>query len=180
MTRGITQYVILGRGAGLLRLPPSALAGAIRVFEVNHPRHPGLEARPASPRPGIPVPDATAFVPADFEHGELAARLRATASTRRPALVSWLGVTMYLTQPAISQTLAEIGTLAPGTELITDYMLPPGLRDAAGDSYAGLVGAGRGPARRAVADLPGPGRDVGPAGQPRLRDGPARQPAGLG
>ena len=47
---------------------------------------------------------------------------------------------MYLTQPAISQTLAELGTFAPGTELITDYMLPPGLRDQDGQSYAGQVG----------------------------------------
>ena len=46
---------------------------------------------------------------------------------------------MYLTQAAISQTLAEIGGFAPGTQLITDYMLPPGLRDEAGADYAGLV-----------------------------------------
>ena len=43
----------------------------------------------------------------------------------RPALVSWLGVTMYLTQPALSQILEEISKFAPGTELITDYMLRP-------------------------------------------------------
>ena len=47
---------------------------------------------------------------------------------------------MYLTQPAISQLLEEISTCAPGTELITDYMLPPGLRDADGQSYADQVG----------------------------------------
>ena len=47
---------------------------------------------------------------------------------------------MYLTQPAIGRTLEEIGAFAPGTELITDYMLPPGLRDADGQSYAEQVG----------------------------------------
>ena len=46
---------------------------------------------------------------------------------------------MYLTQAAIGQTLAEIGGFAPGTQLITDYMLPAGLRDEAGRTYADLV-----------------------------------------
>jgi O-methyltransferase involved in polyketide biosynthesis len=46
---------------------------------------------------------------------------------------------MYLTRAAISQTLAEIGGFAPGTQLITDYMLPAALRDETGNTYAGLV-----------------------------------------
>ena len=54
-------------------------------------------------------------------------------------MVSWLGVTMYLTGPAIGQALAEIGHFADGTELVTDYMLPAGLRDAAGDTYVKMV-----------------------------------------
>ena len=48
---------------------------------------------------------------------------------------------MYLSRDAISRTLTAIGSFVPGTELITDYMLPAGLRDAAGNSYAELVGA---------------------------------------
>ena len=54
---------------------------------------------------------------------------------------SWLGVAMYLSRDAIGGVLAAIGTLAPGTELITDYMLPASLRDAAGNSYVEQVGA---------------------------------------
>ena len=46
---------------------------------------------------------------------------------------------MYLTQAAISQTLAELSGFAPGTQLITDYMLPAALRDETGRSYADLV-----------------------------------------
>src|SRR5262249_16949575 len=55
--------------------------------------------------------------------------------------VSWLGVTMYLTRDAISRALTAISNFAPGTELITDHILPASLRDAAADSYAELVGA---------------------------------------
>ncbi len=136
--RGITQYVILGAG-----LDSFAYRGKqtikVDVFEVDHPATQEWKRKQLA-QAGIPIPDGTAFVPADFEHGELAAQLSGTGfDPARPALVSWLGVTMYLTQPAISQTLAELGTLAPGTELITDYMLPAGLRDQDGQSYADQV-----------------------------------------
>ena len=76
----------------------------------------------------------------DFEGDSLTGRLRqAGFDPARPALVSWLGVTMYLTQAAISRTLAEIGGFAPGTQLITDYMLPAVLRDETGNTYVELV-----------------------------------------
>jgi methyltransferase (TIGR00027 family) len=80
------------------------------------------------------------FVAVDFERDSLSSRLaQAGFDPSRPALVSWLGVTMYLTGAAISQTLAEIGGFAPGTQLISDYMLPAALRDETGRSYAELV-----------------------------------------
>ena len=56
-----------------------------------------------------------------------------------PALISWLGVTMYLTQDAIGAVLGELGQFASGTELILDYMLPAGLRDDIGTSYVEQV-----------------------------------------
>ncbi len=79
----------------------------------------------------------------DFERDPLAGRLsQAGFDPSRPALVSWLGVTMYLTAAAIGQTLAEVGGFAPGTQLITDYMLPAALRDETGSTYVELVAPG--------------------------------------
>jgi methyltransferase (TIGR00027 family) len=79
-------------------------------------------------------------VAVDFERDSLSGRLaQAGFDPSRPALVSWLGVTMYLTGAAISQTLEEISGFAPGTQLITDYILPAALRDDTGNTYAGLV-----------------------------------------
>jgi len=63
----------------------------------------------------------------------------ARANLSRPALVSWLGVTMYLTHDAIGAVLSELATFAPGTELVLDYMLPAGLRDDIGNSYVEQV-----------------------------------------
>jgi methyltransferase (TIGR00027 family) len=140
-SRGITQYVILGAGLDSFayRAPQPASAPGLQVFEVDHPATQDWK-REQLARAGITIPDGTAFVPTDFEHGELAASLRTAGFDQgRPALVSWLGVTMYLTQPAISRTLQELSTFAAGTELITDYMLPPDLRDEAGQNYAEQV-----------------------------------------
>jgi methyltransferase (TIGR00027 family) len=138
VAQGITQYVILGAGLDSFAYRRSKPA-SLQVFEVDHPATQEWK-RDQLAQAGIPIPDGTAFVPADFEHGELAAQLCGSGfDPARPALVSWLGVTMYLTQPAISQTLAELGTFAPGTELVTDYMLPAGLRDQDGQSYADQV-----------------------------------------
>lgn len=141
VNRGVTQYVILGAGLDSFAYRRAAgPPGRVRTFEVDHPATQEWK-RERLAKSGIPIPDGAVFVPADFEHDSLAARLRAQGFDQsQPALVSWLGVTMYLTQPAISQTLAEISTFAPGTELITDYMLPPGLRDQDGQSYADQVG----------------------------------------
>lgn len=134
--RGIAQYVILG--AGLDSFAYRGRAG-VRVFEVDHPATQDWKRR-ALAAARIGVPDSVAFVPADLAAGSPAAGLAAAGfDSAAPALVSWLGVTMYLTRDAIAATLAEFGGLAAGTEVIADYMLPGELRDEAGAGYAAQV-----------------------------------------
>jgi O-methyltransferase involved in polyketide biosynthesis len=75
-------------------------------------------------------------VDVDFESDDLLDRLvDGGFDPSRPAMVSWLGVTMYLTPDAIAGTAARLGRLAPGSDLILDYHLPEHLRDEAGQSY---------------------------------------------
>jgi len=77
----------------------------------------------------------------DFGRDSLAKALgRAGFDAGRPAFVSWLGVTLYLDQSAVEATVAVLGGFAPGSEVVLDYMLPAGMRDAAGQMYADLVG----------------------------------------
>ena len=81
------------------------------------------------------------FVAVDFGRDSLGEALgRAGFDAEQPALVSWLGVTMYLDESAIEATVAVLGGFAPGSEVVVDYMLPAGMRDAAGKMYADLVG----------------------------------------
>ena len=159
---GIGQYVILGAGLDTFAYR-SPLARRVRVFEVDHPATqewkrrvgpapevPGSEVPgPEVPGPGVPglgvpgpeFPGLVTFVPADLVSDSLGDGLRrAGFDFATPAFVSWLGVTMYLDQGAIDRTVSVLGGLAPGTELVVDYMLAAGLRDAEGGSYADQVG----------------------------------------
>lgn len=128
------QYAVLG--AGLDTYAFRAPEGK-RVFEADHPATQEWK-KGLLDAAGIPVPGNAALVPVDFEEPDGPVRKLAAAGfdTARPALVSWLGVGYFLTRDAVAGTLAEIGRLAPGTELVMDYALPPGLRDAEGDAYA--------------------------------------------
>ena len=136
--RGTAQYVILGAGLDSFACR-SELAGRLRVFEVDHPAtQQRKRALLAAAR--LAEPPTLTWVPVDFEKDELIASLTAAGlDPAAPAFVSWLGVTMYLTAEAIGATLASLSRLAPGSELVTDYMLTADLRDADGVAYADLV-----------------------------------------
>ncbi|MBB2911297.1 methyltransferase (TIGR00027 family) [Streptosporangium becharense] len=139
--RGVDQYVILGAGLDSFAYR-SKPVGRVRVFEVDQPATQRWK-QALLIETGTEVPPSTCFVPVDFEQESarsLADHLvRAGFDPGRPALVSWLGVTMYLTREAIGQTLDVISGFAPGTELVVEHLLPAELRDEAGQSYAELV-----------------------------------------
>jgi methyltransferase (TIGR00027 family) len=136
--RGVTQYVVLGAGLDSFAYR-SALAADVAVFEVYHPATQDWKRGRLSGA-GLPVPANMSFVPVDFEAESLTGKLAGNGfDASRPALVSWLGVTMYLSEPAIGAVLAEVGGFAAGTELVLDYMLPADLGDDIGSSYVEQV-----------------------------------------
>ncbi|MEV5704424.1 SAM-dependent methyltransferase [Actinoallomurus sp. NPDC052274] len=136
--RGVTQYVILGAGLDsyAYRADP---ADGVRVFEVDHPATQRWKRRLLA-EAGVAIPDTVTYAPIDFETESLSEVLvREGLDASRPAFVNWLGVTMYLTPEAIGDTLAAVGRLAPGSEIVLDYTLVPELRDAAAQMYADAV-----------------------------------------
>ncbi|MGC5364313.1 class I SAM-dependent methyltransferase [Streptomyces sp. DT24] len=139
--RGVDQYVILGAGLDSFAYR-SELADHVRVFEVDKPATQHWKQTLLA-ETATKVPPSAFFVPVDFEKESarsLADHLvRSGFDPGRPALVSWLGVTMYLTSEAIGQTLAVVSGFAPGTEIVVEHLLPAGVRDEAGQSYAELV-----------------------------------------
>lgn len=131
--RGIGQCVILGAGLDSFAYR-SPLVGQIRVFEVDHPAT-QVWKRERLAAAGVAVPSGVAFVPVDFRVGSLIHRLVDGGFDRsRPAFVSWLGVTQYLTSEALEATVDVIGGLARGTELVMEYLVPGEMRDEPGQA----------------------------------------------
>jgi methyltransferase (TIGR00027 family) len=80
------------------------------------------------------------YVPVDLETESLVdGLLQYGFDPTRPALFSWLGVTMYLTRDAIAETLKTIASFAPGTQIVLDTMLSADHRDEAGQSYMDVL-----------------------------------------
>jgi methyltransferase (TIGR00027 family) len=138
--RGLDQYVLLGAGLDSFAYR-SPLAARLRVFEVDHPASQRWK-RELLAAAHLAPPERLSFVGVDLETEPLVDRLAAAGfDPGRPALVSWLGVSMYLTRESVGTTLDELAALAAGTRLVMDYMLPAELRDEAGTTYVDLVAA---------------------------------------
>lgn len=126
--RGVTQYVILGAGLDTFAYR-NPHGDVLRVFEVDHPATQTWK-RARLAEAGIPLPRRLTFAPVDFERQSLADGLRAAAyDPERPAFFAWLGVTPYLTEAAVWQTLGWIAAAVPGSGVVFDYALAPHLLD---------------------------------------------------
>jgi methyltransferase (TIGR00027 family) len=120
---GATQLVVLGAGLDTLayRTP---LAGRLRIFEVDHPATQAWK-RERLAAAAIAVPEGMRFVAVDFERQTLAEQLQSAGfSATERSFFSWLGVTPYLTEPAIFATLSWLAQLPGGTEVVFDYVNP--------------------------------------------------------
>ncbi|WP_239311674.1 MULTISPECIES: SAM-dependent methyltransferase [unclassified Frankia] len=136
--RGVGQYVILGAGLDSFAYR-STFGKRLRVFEVDHPLSQDWK-RHALAKADIFIPDTVSFVPFDLRTGRLLEALEAASlDLGRPAFVSCLGVAMYLPIEVVDQTMALVGGLATGTEIVVEHMLPANLRDAAGQGYVDAV-----------------------------------------
>jgi methyltransferase (TIGR00027 family) len=123
---GISQYVLLGAGMDTFAYRQPDWAANLRIFEIDHPESQKVKREHLLGR-GIEVPPNVEFVPIDFERVSLADGLAASSlDPRVPAFFSWLGVTQYLTREAIDSTLRFILSMPRGSELVTEFILPPG------------------------------------------------------
>ncbi len=122
LSRGIGQVVILGAG---LDTRPYRLAGMerVKVFEVDLPSVQEEKKKKLHKRFGH-LPEHVTFLPIDFDTQSLQAVFTGTAfDPASPAVFVWEGVTQYLSEQAVRQTLAFVGTSAPGSILVFTYVL---------------------------------------------------------
>jgi methyltransferase (TIGR00027 family) len=120
--RGVRQYVVLGAGLDTSAYRHAGRPG--RVFEVDLPATQAWK-RARLAETGIAVPDSVRYVPVDFETVSLAEGLAGAGfDARQPAYFSWLGVTMYLEEAAVGETLRFIGNCAKGSGVLFEYVVP--------------------------------------------------------
>jgi methyltransferase (TIGR00027 family) len=142
------QYVLLGAGLDSFAWRrPDLLAGGLRLFEVDHPASQAWK-RARVAELGLPVHEHHVFVAVDFETDTFAAGLdRAGFDWSARTLFCWVGVTPYLTVPAVEASLRAIAKSAPGSEIALSYLIDRALMEDVGRDFIdrfGRLAAGHG------------------------------------
>jgi len=117
---GCRQYVVLG--AGLDTFAYRQQFAELRVFEVDQPSTQQWK-RTRLAETGIAEPESLTFVPVNLETEILARELpRAGFDATQAAFFSWLGVSMYLEEAVVWETLTTVAALTTSGGGITfDY-----------------------------------------------------------
>lgn len=128
MAEGVDQYVIVGAGFDSFALRRPDLLAKLTVYELDHPATQNAK-RERLRKLSHTTPSGLVFVPVDFEREGLASALARTSfDPARPAFVSWLGTTYYLTPGAIFGMLREMaGFMAAGSAIVFDFSVEESL-----------------------------------------------------
>jgi methyltransferase (TIGR00027 family) len=119
---GVTQLVILGAGFDTRAYRLTELLKGVRVFEVDQPSTQEYKKRRVK-EAGIDVPPNLTYVAVDFRHDKLGAVLAAAGyDPARKTFFIWEGVTMYLPEAAVEETLRWVAGQAPGSTIIFDFV----------------------------------------------------------
>lgn len=130
--RGVCQYVVLGAGLDTFGCRNPYGEEVLRVIEVDHGATQGWK-RSRIEEEGIPIPETLIFIPIDFETETLSEGLQHAGFDRtKPTFFSWLGVTMYLTNRAVTETLEFVASMPSGSGIVFDYMIPRSLMSPTG------------------------------------------------
>jgi len=129
--RGVAQYVILGAGLDSFAFRRADLMQSLDLYEIDHPSVQQWKRRRLSEL-GMEIPDKLKFIPVDLDTKALAEGLAASSFRRdEPAFFSWLGVTQYLTEDAVLDTLRSVASnAAAGSEIVFQIILPPSMLSA--------------------------------------------------
>lgn len=121
---GLRQCVILGAGFDTFAYRQPAWASPLQIFEVDHPAS-QADKQARVHAAGLEAPPNLVHAPIDFEATPLAEGLRAAGfDAAAPAFFSWLGVTMYLTRPAIEAVFRFVGALPRGSRMVLTFAQP--------------------------------------------------------
>jgi methyltransferase (TIGR00027 family) len=119
---GLRQYVLLGAGLDTFAYRQPSWANALQIFEVDHPATQRWKRR-CLVEAGISVPGNIHFVPIDFEKTTLATALsQAGLDFSSATFFSMLGVSQYLTEAALDETLRLVRSAPARSELVFSFI----------------------------------------------------------
>ncbi len=123
IAEGIGQYVILGAGFDTFALRATSTFPDIDVYEVDTEASQRVKKLRVNAS-GLEQNPNVIYVPVDFMKETVADKLlTAGFDASKPAFISWLGVTLYLTEEAVAETIESLGSICvPGSKLVTDFM----------------------------------------------------------
>jgi methyltransferase (TIGR00027 family) len=122
--RGVAQYVLVGAGLETFALRHPHLEDRLQVFEIDHPSTQAFKQQALS-RAGIALPSNLHFVAADLETVTVADALRESPfQPDIPSVFSWQGVIVYLTLPAVRETLRSIRSVSAPESLLLPARWP--------------------------------------------------------
>lgn len=122
---GATQVVILGAGFDTRAHRFKDLLAGKKVFEVDSPGTQEYKRRRLEAVLGASPPNLK-YVTIDFNAGDLAGTLRqAGYDSSQKTFFVWEGVSMYVEEEGIRETLRTIAQSAPGSSLVMDYASRP-------------------------------------------------------
>jgi methyltransferase (TIGR00027 family) len=121
LSRGITQYVILGAGYDTFAYRQPAATAHLRIFEVDQAATQDDKRRRLAAAQIAEPPNAT-FVSVDFTREDLAERLCADGfDAAAPTCFSWLGVSMYLDAASNDAVFRYVAARPAGSELVFTF-----------------------------------------------------------
>jgi methyltransferase (TIGR00027 family) len=125
LAAGVQQYVLLGAGLDSFALRHPSLSARLHVFEVDVPTTQSWKQQRLNDL-GLAVPPNLRFVPFDFQSdGSWVQALVARGfDVDRPAVVSMLGLSQYISSEATCATMHEVAQLGAGTAFACTFLVP--------------------------------------------------------
>lgn len=123
--QGISQYVILGAGLDTFAQREAQSFLNLTVFEIDKPKTQEWKKNRLE-QLGLPQSTQLRYVPVNFESDDnwWNKLLASGFDSDQPALVTSLGVSMYLTREAIIETLSLMAQMTRGSVFVMTFMLP--------------------------------------------------------
>ena len=124
---GVQQYLMLGAGLDTFPYRQPHWARVLHIFELDHSAS-QRSKREGLALAGVEVPSNVELVACDFETTSLSDCLRKSSfDFGKPAFLSWLGVTMYLSTDAIDVVFRFVSSLPKSSEIVFTFASPASL-----------------------------------------------------